>query len=118
MTSDHLADRDGDGVPDRLQAGRFHSLEPRVVPTSTAHEPAPPPEPLRSDSGGVGQYTPMGEVAQQVSFARGLAREGGRAGRLWVWIAVALVTAAAVWGGVQVFGDAFRDVDYGSTSQP
>ncbi len=117
MTSDHLADRDGDGVPDRLQPGRFDSLEPRIVPTSTSQDPTPIGEQLESDTDGVGQYTPMGQVAQQVSFARGIAREGGRAGRVWVWIAVVVVAAIAVLGAVEVFGDAFRDVDYGSTQQ-
>lgn len=117
MTSDHLADRDGDGVPDRLQAGRFDSLEPRVVPTSTSQDPTPVDEQLEGDTAGVGQYTPMGQVAQQVSFARGIAREGGRAGRVWIWIAVVVVAAIAVLGAVEVLGDAFRDVDYGSTQQ-
>lgn len=73
----------------------------RVEPTGSSHDVTPTAgEPLGADSGGLGQYTPMGQVTQEVSFARAFADRFGLAGRLlmalMLLMGVALILVPAV----------------------
>jgi len=83
----------------------------RVEPEGTAYDVTPdgamPPQIIRSDSGPYGQYTPLGEVNQYISMARG-AGSRGPLGRIFVWILVLLAVGAVLLGVVSWFqaGDA------------
>jgi hypothetical protein len=73
----------------------------RVEPMGSSEDVTPTAgEPLGGDSGGLGQYTPMGQVHQEVSFARALADRFGVAGRILVAlmlvVGVALIVVPAV----------------------
>jgi hypothetical protein len=73
----------------------------RVEPTGSSQDVTPTAgEPLGADSGGLGQYTPMGQVNQEVSFARALADRFGLLGRVVVLLfllgGVALIVVPAV----------------------
>ena len=70
----------------------------RVEPTSTSRD-VTPPAPGQADLGGTGganQYSPAGELHQQITLARAIGERFGLAGRLVVGVMLLLGVALLV----------------------